>query len=367
MSGTNSLQLDGIASALRLYDVGYEIDLEHVARLLGADVRGRDRPARLEGRAFEIRQPPVLAALGERRVPVRGGSLSGRLSARVFDFGVCSLRLAVPVADRSAWSRLTALGAELDSTELAEFFRRELDAFLTRVRPAIDRPEVADVSEDYIVYRVSALYEDGQRCDARAVLTDDHLARLLLGEQHALSPAARQELLGARFSYYTDDLAVLTWDNALIVEPRESDTDVEYVLEFANAQLLDLRVYDAQLDQELPSLYDRIAAARRRLLTGRFRAVLAEVQTRVADVTEIVERADNALKVTDDVYLARIYEKALEIFREKNWRAGIDRKLRIFRDTYSMLNDETQTTRSELLELAIIALIMFEIVLTFVR
>ena len=37
----------------------------------------------------------------------------------------------------------------------------------------------------------------------------------------------------------------------------------QFVLEFANAQLLELRYYDAMLDAELPRMYDRIAALRR--------------------------------------------------------------------------------------------------------
>jgi len=43
--------------------------------------------------------------------------------------------------------------------------------------------------------------------------------------------------------------------------------------------------------------------------------VLAELQTLVVDSTELVERVENALKVTDDVYLAKVYAAALEIFR----------------------------------------------------
>jgi uncharacterized Rmd1/YagE family protein len=91
------------------------------------------------------------------------------------------------------------------------------------------------------------------------------------------------------------------------------------------------------------------------------------MQTRVADITEIVERADNAFKVTDDVFLARIYEKALELFRERSWRAGIDRKLGIFRDTYTMLNAEAQAARAELLEVTIVLLIIAELLLGLTR
>ena len=87
----------------------------------------------------------------------------------------------------------------------------------------------------------------------------------------------------------------------------------------------------------------------------------------VADTTDIVERVENAFKVTEDVYLARIYLAALEIFRGAAWRHGIDRKLAILRDTYGMLNAESQAARGEALELAIVLLIVGEIVLSLVH
>jgi uncharacterized Rmd1/YagE family protein len=91
------------------------------------------------------------------------------------------------------------------------------------------------------------------------------------------------------------------------------------------------------------------------------------LQTRLADATELVERVENSLKVTDDVFLARIYASALEIFRERAWRSGIDRKIAILRDTYAMLNAESQGRRAEVLELTIVVLIVLEILLTLWR
>ena len=183
-----------------------------------------------------------------------------------------------------------------------------------------------------------------------------------------MSGQARSDLLSRRFSYLEDDLAIVTWSSALVVETAQEDTDVQYVLEFANAQLLELRVYDALLDAELPVLYDRIEARRRRPIpTRRYRPLLAELQTPVADIVEIVERADNGFKVVNDVYLARVYLGALEVFREQAWRRGIDRKLQIFRDTYSMLNAEAQSARGELLEIMIILLFLADIVIGFLH
>ena len=102
----------------------------------------------------------------------------------------------------------------------------------------------------------------GARLPADA-LRDEDIARLLVGESRPLSAATRRELMSQRFSYFEDDLAVLTWNAALVVEPAAEDTDVQYVLEFANAQLLELRFDDALLDAEIPKIYTRVAEARR--------------------------------------------------------------------------------------------------------
>ena len=168
-----------------------------------------------------------------------------------------------------------------------------------------------------------------------------------------------------RFSYYTDDLVVLTWDRAFIYEPR-GDSDVMDVLEVANAQLLEMRYYDELLDDELPRMYDFVASARRAaslLASRRFAGLARRLYTLVAEVTELTERVDNALQVTEDVYLARIYSAALELFRVRSVSAAVDRKLAIIRDTYTALHDEGSARRAELLELLIVVLIVIEVVL----
>jgi hypothetical protein len=223
--------------------------------------------------------------------------------------------------------------------------------------------------EDYTVWRFTRLREGGA-ATTPARLDDSALAALLLGESRPLTEDARSHLLSRRFSYTDQDLTVLSWDAALVAEPLVGDQDVEFLLEFANAQLLELRVYDAYLDAELPQLYDRALMARRgttALLVRRFENVLAGLHTMVADTTEVVERVENGLKVTNDVYLARIYQAALTLFREEAWRNGLARKLQIFRDTYAMLNDEAQTARGNMLEVIIILLIVTEVVLGLLR
>ena len=133
-----------------------------------------------------------------------------------------------------------------------------LDQLRATLGPALRRPSATTVEEDYLIAGVQAF---DARPTGAELLTRVDLVPLLSGEQRPLSDGARHDLLRQRFSYYTDDLVVLTWDRAFIYEPR-GDSDVLDVLEVANAQLLEMRYYDELLDDELPRMYDLVAKRR---------------------------------------------------------------------------------------------------------
>jgi hypothetical protein len=362
--------VSGWVTVYRLHDIGNAIDLTTASAALQPVAAARARPARGEAQAIQIANPPLSVHLGAQQFLIDDASYELAFSARVFDFGVCALQARLAVRSGLSWNAFGALGPRLENAHVvAEAFDAALARVMAMLGSAVERPDLSPVSESYVVFRATALRSQDGSALVPSSVSESAMALLLLNESEPLAATARTELLHHRFSYYDNDLAVLTWDNALVVDPRTSDEDVEYILEFANAQLLELRVYDAALDAELPQMYDRIAAVRghgvvRWLTSTRrpLRQVLAALQTRVADVTETVERAENALKVTEDVYLARLYGGALELFRATAWRRGIDRKLEIMRQTYAMLNDEAQSARSHRLEVTVVLLIVAELV-----
>jgi hypothetical protein len=367
----------GAVVLYRLYDVGYEIDLERALDFLATTPEEREalrlkleRRRRAEAQAIRIKNPPITISLGADAFEAGGLRHAVQASARIFDFGVISLRLRWEAPGALSWSAFSKLGnaGELTGSSRAVFERR-IHELTARIGPAIARPDLAPVSEDYVVYRITRVFGPrGKPLPANALRHVD-VVPLLLNEDRPISDEARRELLPHWFSYYADDLSVLTWNTALVVDPVEAESDVQLILEFANAQLLELRYYDALLDAELPRMYDRIESARkgtRGLFGRRYTSLLAGLQTLVADSTEIVERTQNALKVTDDIFLARVYGAALELFRERAWRAGIDHKLGIIHQTYAMLNAESMAVRNEALEIAVVVLILVEIVLALV-
>lgn len=364
--------VSGELVALRLFDIAWAIDLQHAQHLWSEHVgeagsRSRLRAAPDKAVAFDV--PPLLLNLRTVEIELDGRRVEGTVSVRLYDFGVAALALRIAVADVS-WSQFSERFNALDRVVGVDAIDAPWSTWLAEVRKivaqALQRQSTASLQEDYLFGVVHAL----DRPRTAAQLRDEiDLVALLGGETRPLSEAAARDLTQRSFSYFADDLVVLTWDRAFIYEPR-SDSDVMDVIEVANAQLLELRYYDELLDDELPMMYDRVEDARRAaslFASRRFADLARGLYTLVAEVTELTEKVDNALQVTEDVYLARVYSAALEQFRVPNVSAAVDRKLAIIRDTYTALYDEASSRRAEILEIAIVLLIVMEIVLALVR
>jgi hypothetical protein len=362
----------GCILAYRLFDVAYAIDLAKAEQIWARTVRtgsSRGRLTTTPPKAIAFGVPPVALDMGSLALPLPEGSLQATVTARLYDFGVISIALRVAVTDLS-WAafsqRLNAIDRAVGLAPATALWTELLERVRKGVGEALVRPTPSTLEEDYLIGVANAFSEP---MTAEALIGRLDLIPLLSGEQRPLSEGARRDLLRHRYSYYTDDMVVLTWDRAFLYEPR-GDTDVIDVLEVANAQLLEMRYYDELLDAELPRMYDLVEATRRRwALPGarRFADLARRLYTMVAEVTELTEKVDNALQVTEDVYLARIYAAALELFRVPTVSAAVDRKLSIIRDTYTALYDEAHSSRSEWLEIVILVLIAVEIVLAVVR
>jgi hypothetical protein len=358
---------DASVRVLRVFDVASAVSLAHVERILAERGRvARIRLSRVEPKALAFADPPVAVELAPPGLEVAGTRPAVSATARVHSFGVVSLSLDVALPGEVPWAEFQRFAREAEREAAASsFWRVQLDGLLDALRPALEGAAAVRMEEDYTIVTVRSL-APGMRATELMAAVD--LVPLLTHDARPLSDAARRDVLRHTLSYYEDDLVVITWDRALVVEPSPDD-DVADVLEVANAQLLELRYYDALLDRELPRVYDEAAAVRghTRVLGGRYARTARKMRALVAEITEVTEKVDNALKVTDDVYLARVYGAALEQFRVRFWAGAVDRKLALIRDTYTALYDEAMALRSEALEVSIVLLIVLEIVLTLFR
>jgi hypothetical protein len=362
----------GAAVALRLCAVADGIDLKRAEALWARQALGGSARSRLTAtpsKAVSFGVPPLELEFGPVALAVDGATLTAGATVRLYDFGIAAFALRLPV-EELPWEAFTRLVNTTDQAVGANAPDAVWKALLERLRAlvggALERPSAVTLQEDYLLAVVHAL---DPPLPADSLLEQLDLVPLMSGESRPLSDGARAELLRHRFSYYPDDLVVLTWDRALIVEPRR-DTDVADVLEMANAQLLEMRTYDEMLDAELPRMRAMVEATRRganMLASRRYGRLARQLHSLVSEVSELTERVDNALQVTEDVYLARVYAAAMESFRVPAVSAAVDRKLATIRETYTALHGDAAGARAEILEIAIVVMIAFEIVMSFVR
>lgn len=362
----------GALIAHRLLDVADAIDLAHAEALWHAHAGREGRRTRLATAsanelAFEV--PPTLLALPPMSVEIDGQVMTAERTARVYDFGAIAIALRVDASGLS-WeafaARCNALDRATGTASGSPIWHESLRNVLDVIAPALHRPSAQHLEEDYLFAVVQGFEQPMTGAQIRA---QANLAALLSGETRPLSNQETAELTAQAFSYFVDDLVVLTWDRAFIFEPR-GESDVIDILEVANAQLLEMRYYDELLDDELSTMYDLVEGARGGLsLIASRRAVrlARRLHGLVAEVTALTEKVENSLQVTEDVYLARVYGAALEQFRVPRLSDAVDRKLAIIRDTYGALYEEASSRRAELLELAIVLLIVFEILLALVK
>lgn len=317
--------LAGTLTLYQLYDIGDAIDLD-LAQVCMAEPTAQRRapvPAR-QSESIQIAQPPLRVAIGATATTLGDRPFVGTLRASIYDLGAVALALELPLAAPLGWDVVADLLAATQSlpAALVGRFVAALDELEALIRPAIARPARSPLIEDYSVLLVEQL---DHAADAAALAAHPIVQAALLGERRLLSPSATQMLTS--LSYYPDDLALLSWNGAVLIDPDAlAAATAADLVEFANVQLLLLRSYDAQLDAHLPPMYRTISAAQRRFALPLVRPVsrvLHDLQRLVAEITEVTERIDNALKVTDDVYWNRLYSAMLSVLRVQTWRMGL--------------------------------------------
>jgi hypothetical protein len=352
----------------RLFDVAAEIDLDAAQRLLALDTR-RVRLTRAGAEYLLLPNPPLAIELGRRTLPLNSGPTVVDVVGRLFDHGSVSIRLCVSVAAGTEVGALIPLADELyDSPAVDALAVEVLESLRPGIAPALRSGKLWDQSESYAVHFVERIRGSPS---AAEVLLWPELAPLLLGETRELklSERERSDVTAQHFSYGEDDLVVVDWNAAFVYEPSGS-TDIPDILEICNGQLLEFRYYDHQLDRQLTRVGETLRRTRRRgipLFRTTDAPLARSVQLTLIEMSEALERVENSLKVIGDFYLAKVYEAALEQLRVDDWKASVQRKQQTLGDVYQWLKGEVDTARSLTLEVMIVALIVVEVVLAFLR
>lgn len=349
------------------YDIAQDADLE----LIEATMRETLEPFRFgrlkdAPRGFpvyhplSIQIPAMQAEIGDEAVRLYP-------SVKIFPVGALSVKIRIPVSCTAIGDLLRyrnpvfSEGGTLE--QRASLIARQV---FERIRAGLAMPaDTLSGPEVYTVYCVETpLQRDG---DSHGWLEANrrHVAGLLVGESDAacLSDQEVHETLQYQYAYYRTDLVVVDWDAALVLDHPRDFNDTLYVMELANVQLDQLRAYDDMLDRALDKAYDDVERAARVFALGARSRVLKALREIRMDITKMADELSNISKFFGDWHLARVYLGCAERFHLGEWEKSVMQKLRTLDGLYTILQQDGNNRLMLILESAIVALFVIDLVI----
>lgn len=342
-----------------LHDVCEEIRLDELRAMLGAR---RAAPSFKHATPEYVRfeKPPVIGRAAA--ITLASGEVVDA-QVKYYDYGVVSVGFDLPF--EGDWESLVALAARfVPSAEFERHAQEIVRERLGRIASVIVRPYEQWISEDYYVFVLNEI--DGNPTSADLLPRHGgEIACILRGEKTELAQSERADALQASLSYYPDDLVVVGWNAALVYDrPTGVDAAIQ-ILEYANSQLLEFRHYDELLTRELATVYPLLKRRPGILSRWRMGREASRLNSVTVEVTELVEHADTAIKFVSDMFAARLYRLAANKIGVPEYKNLVNEKLKTAGNLYRFMIDEFQQSRSFVLEVMVVIILVIELVFLF--
>ncbi len=350
------------------FDVAYEMSRKPVTELLGQTVAqfvvdaSKRSPRHLFFYKPQMVRLPPLERIGPH------GRVRVERAVKLLPVGAISITVRMPFAvdhieQLVAYHDLQFSNGPLhdEVRSLAEEVTNELKSFYTRPHPRLIEEEA------YTVFCLEAplAAHDGTPLSAEKWLETHRrqVASLLTQEPEIdrLSKQETDESTGRYLSYYKNDLVVIDWDSALIIDEPQHFDEVLYIMELANLQLAELEAYDRILDEALERSYRDLGE---RPLRARGN-ILRELREIRIDLARFNDELSNITKFFGDWHLARIYENISARFHLAEWHRTIAGKLKTLDDLYQLLKHDQNNRWMLILETTIVLLFIIDLVILF--
>jgi hypothetical protein len=358
-------RLAGDVVYMYAFDVAYEIKRYPHAELLGQQVAtfsvdgSKRSPKQLFfHRPQMIRLPPIekLTSAGPVRL---------QCTVKLLQVGAISVTLRMPLdvptlVDLVDYHSLRFTDGRTihdEARAIAEQVRQAILAHCVRPHPALNDEEA------YTVFCIQTPGEVGtfdaeswlehNRRDVAAALMEEHDPNLL----------SRQEGIESThqsFCYSRNDLAVLDWDAALVIDDKSQFDQTLYVIELANVQLTELEAYDRLLDDVVDKAYADLGSGTIRRWGGRF--TQRELRVIRVDLARLADEMSNVSKFFGDYHAGRLYQGLAARFHLADWQKTIDHKIQTLDHIYQLLQSDRTNLWMLILEATIVFLILFDII-----
>jgi hypothetical protein len=352
--------LRGSVLVLIQFDVCEEIRLDQLRQIFGA--RTLEHPTLKHPAPGYVRyqRPPVVEPI-EPLVLESGERLEGQI--KYYDYGVLSVVFELPFA--GDWETLARLGSRwVWDVDFSSYASRIARKRLERAAPALVKPYVEWLNEDYFIFHVREI--SGSPSAAELVASQGgRIAQIVRGEAAPLSEGENSEVLQSRISYYPGDLAVIGWNAAFLYDSETGAETAIQLLEYANSQLLEFRYYDELLTGELAAVYAFLDKGTGMMARWRLARAAAKLHTVLLDVNELTEHADNAIKFLSDMFSARLYKLAAAKVGVPDYKDLVTQKITTAEQLYRFMVDQFNQSRAFVLELMVVIILIIELIYVF--
>ncbi len=355
-------KFEGSIQLYRLFDIGGEVDLEGAVGLLASRYFEKFK-LRRSSRAVVIEQAPLVLGLGGWQQIIGEEQYDVSVTGKLWSFGALSITLKLDITESCSGARALEIGHFLENDQrLSESLESLASEVMRDISPILTSPKLWDQFEDYLIYIYKGKSDPDHSSLIGELLSSELFYQLILGEPGR--PVHEQMKIPIRqntLQYGNDDIVTIDWNSAFIWSDGDYD-DIADVLEFALVQLLELRYYDDLLSRKLSFLYRAIKTTSPGIFNNRYNTLSHEAATLYLELSEIVERIENALKVVGDFYYAKVFRAAVERFRLKDWERSVDQKLGNMLEISKLFQSEISLKQGHLMEVIIIVLIAIEVV-----
>ena len=420
MNGNHLVIKKGAVFAYRLYDIAHEIDLKKAQSALesqgGSQQVRRYQLQKDPLRTVIMRELPLTLSGDEETIKIKlkdgERELKATVEVKLWDYGVMSFSYRINLTENLSWKNLVLLGSILDSDSVIdELSVRKRDELVARLQSnqSLKSPHTHQVFEDYTTFLIEEL-EGVEKTkkkitpaategnsnpkpeiveelvpvkirDPKEILNYNCIAELLLAEPtRALSETTRKSIQSNYSQYTQKDLIILDWNTALVMDFTKEKEYQDYVdlIEFSLAQLLELRIYDQLLDEQLDDLYNSMEQKQFAQVTNFYSQMSDESGRLFMEFSDFFEKLDNSIKTVGDFYLAKVLRSADKRFGFDDLKKSMSRKIDALREISSMCQDkvdslvdeqrnklsEHNTQVTHRMELIVIGLIAIEVIPT---
>lgn len=348
------------------YDVAYEMTREPVEYLLGQ----RTEPfsfgaSKRSPRHVFFYKPQMIRLPPVERIGPHGPVRIERV-VKLLPVGAISIRVSVPFEVDKIEDLVVYHDLQLETGSLTEEVRQLAEEVRHELEPYYVRPVPTLVDEE--AYTVFCLESPLITAEGARIIAEDWLhvhrrqvASLLTQEDNIanLSRQEAEENTVRSLSYYQNDLVVIDWDAALLVDEKSDFDETLYIMELANVQLAELEAYDRILDNALERAYRDLSRNPNR---GRMQ-VMRELKEIRIDLARFSDELSNITKFFGDWHLARIYKNIAARFHLGDWHRTIDEKLQTLDGLYEIIKHDQTNRLMLILETTIVLLFVIDLVI----